>query len=97
MLLDWDNERSLHIWAFLKRRISRLYPTLVTVLVATTAYITLFNRSLLTNIKATLATNLTFVYNWFEIGHGQSYFDRAMGGESPFTHLWTLSLEANSI
>ncbi|MCY9807381.1 acyltransferase family protein [Lentilactobacillus senioris] len=92
MLLDWDNEQSLHIGAFLKRRISRLYPTLVTVLVATTAYITLFNRSLLTNIKATLATNLTFVYNWFEIGHGQSYFDRAMG-ESPFTHLWTLSLE----
>lgn len=92
MLLDWDNEHSLNIGSFLKRRITRLYPTLITVLVATTAYITLFNKSLLVNIKATLATNLTFVYNWFEIGHGQSYFDRAMG-ESPFTHLWTLSLE----
>ena len=92
MLLDWDNDHSLHIGSFLKRRITRLYPTLVTVLIATTAYITLFNRSLLVNIRATLATSLTFVYNWFEIGHGQSYFDRAMG-ESPFTHLWTLSLE----
>lgn len=92
MLLDWEKSKSLHTGSFLKRRILRLYPTLITVLVGTTAYITLFNRSLLTNIRATIATNLTFVYNWFEIGHGQSYFDRAMG-ESPFTHLWTLSLE----
>ncbi|PWF99346.1 acetyltransferase [Levilactobacillus bambusae] len=92
MLRDWNRDRSLHIGSFLKRRIFRLYPTLVAVLVATTAYITLFQRSLLTNIRATLGTNMAFIYNWFEIGHGQSYFDRAMG-ESPFTHLWTLSLE----
>lgn len=92
MILDWDKDRSLHIGSFIKRRISRLYPTLVTVLVGTTAYITLFERQLLTNIRGTILTNLTFVYNWFEINHGQSYFDRAMG-ESPFTHLWTLSLE----
>jgi len=61
-------------------------------LLATTTYITLFQRSLLTNIRSTVMTNLVYVYNWFEINHGQSYFDR-FSGESPFTHLWSLSIE----
>lgn len=78
---------------FYVRRFSRLYPVLVPMLVLTTAYITLFQRQLLHHIRATIITNILWVYNWWEIGHGQSYFDR-FGGESPFTHLWTLGVEA---
>ncbi|GEK28185.1 acyltransferase family protein [Furfurilactobacillus siliginis] len=77
---------------FYGRRLKRLYPALVTMLVVTSAYITLFARQLLGGLRAVILTNLTYVYNWFEIGHGQSYFDR-FNGESPFTHLWTLSIE----
>ena len=70
----------------------RLYPALVTMVLTTAAYITLSQRSLFVNLKAIIGTNLLYVYNWWEIGHGQSYFDR-FNGESPFTHLWSLSIE----
>ncbi|MBD5806989.1 acetyltransferase [Lactobacillus sp. 0.1XD8-4] len=78
---------------FYLKRFRRLYPTLVAMLVLTTAYITLFAHELLHNIRAVIITNLTWVYNWWEISHGQSYFDQ-FGGISPFTHLWTLGVEA---
>ena len=78
---------------FYLKRFRRLYPTLIAMLILTTAYITLFARELLHNIRAVIITNLTWVYNWWEISHGQSYFDQ-FGGVSPFTHLWTLGVEA---
>ena len=81
------------ILAFYKRRFKRLYPVLIAMLVLTTAYITLFARPLLHHIKAIVLTNLLWVYNWWEIKNGQSYFDQ-FGGISPFTHLWTLGVEA---
>lgn len=78
---------------FYFKRFRRLYPVLVAMLVLTTAYITLFAHELLHNIRMIVLTNLLWVYNWWEIGHGQSYFDQ-FGGVSPFTHLWTLGVEA---
>lgn len=92
LLQDILSRGHVRIWRFLGHRMRRLYPAFVTMLLGTTAYITLFQRSLLTNIRATVLTNLVYVYNWFEINHGQSYFDR-FNGESPFTHLWSLSIE----
>lgn len=92
LLKKWDYG-GIDLLNFYQRRFSRLYPVLVTMLVLTTAYITLFQRPLLHHIKAVIITNLLWVYNWWEIFNGQSYFDR-FGGESPFTHLWTLGVEA---
>lgn len=88
---EWDQNGSIKVLSFYKRRVKRLYPTLVVVLIATTAYMTLFARNLLENIRSIVWTNLLFVYNWWQIGNGQSYFDR-YNGESPFTHLWYLSV-----
>lgn len=86
-------EQRISIGHFYHKRFKRLYPVLIAMLVLTTAYITLFARELLHNIRMTILTNLLWVYNWWEIGHGQSYFDQ-FGGVSPFTHLWTLGVEA---
>lgn len=83
----------VNIGHFYYKRFRRLYPVLLAMLLMTTAYITLFARELLHNIRATLLTNIFWVYNWWEIKHGQSYFDQ-FGGASPFTHLWTLGVEA---
>ncbi|WP_412990145.1 acyltransferase family protein [Pediococcus siamensis] len=88
---EWDQNGSIKVLSFYKRRLKRIYPTLVTVLVASTAYMTVFAQDLLGHIKSIVWTNLLFVYNWWQIGHGQSYFDR-YNGESPFTHLWYLSV-----
>jgi len=92
LIQEYETHDRIDFKSFYVRRVKRLYPALVTMLLGTTAYITLFQRSLLLNIRGTVTTNLIYVYNWFEINHGQSYFDR-FNGESPFTHLWTLSIE----
>ncbi|USS90344.1 acyltransferase family protein [Fructilactobacillus carniphilus] len=79
-----------HFWY---KRLKRLYPTLIVMLFATAAYITFFQRNILANLWQSIVTNLAYVYNWFEILNGQSYFQKFAGSESPFTHLWTLSIE----
>ncbi len=89
---EWQQNRRIDIKGFYIRRMKRLYPALVTLVLVTTAYITLFARDLLTNIRAIIATNFLYVYNWFQVAHHESYFDK-FGTQSPFTHLWSLSIE----
>lgn len=93
-LLNQELEQNgqINIWAFYQRRIRRLYPGLVTMVIATAAYITVFQRNLLISLRTTMITNFCYVYNWFQIHQGQSYFDR-FSNQSPFTHLWSLSIE----
>lgn len=79
-----------HFW---QRRLKRLYPALITMLLVCCAYIVLFQRSLLANLHRIVLTNLLYVYNWWQIANGQSYFERFANNASPFTHLWTLSIE----
>lgn len=78
---------------FWKKRIRRLYPTLLAMLLGTSAYIFLFARNLLYQLWQVVLTNLIYVYNWWQIIHRQSYFQQFAGSQSPFTHLWTLSIE----
>ena len=92
LLQEWDEYGKIDVKAFYLRRIRRLYPALVTMVLTTAAYITVFQRNLLTNLKGTVISNFLYVYNWFQIAHHESYFDK-FGGESPFTHLWSLSIE----
>ncbi|UQS82761.1 acetyltransferase [Bombilactobacillus folatiphilus] len=75
------------------KRIRRLYPGLLLMLFSASAYITLFQQNLLKNLRSIFVTNVLNVYNFWQILHGQSYFDRFANNESPFTHLWTLSLQ----
>lgn len=90
---EWDQHQTIDLISFYRRRFRRLYPPLVGMLLVTVVYITLFSHQLLYQLRQVVVTNLLWVYNWWEIGHGQSYFDR-FSGESPFTHLWTLEVEA---
>lgn len=59
----------------------------------TSTYILLFQRQLLHNLYQIVLTNLLGVYNFWQILNGQSYFERFAQDESPFIHLWTLSIE----
>ncbi|BDR59240.1 acyltransferase family protein [Xylocopilactobacillus apicola] len=88
-------QRTHHIdyRAFFIRRAKRLYPALVTMLLASSSYILLFQRNLLAKLWQIVLTNLSYLYNWWQIFNGQSYFERFADNESPFTHLWTLSIE----
>lgn len=93
LLIEFDRNHRIDFKSFFIRRFKRLYPGLITVLFGTAAYITLFSQNLLHNLHMMVLTNLLYVYNWWQILNGQSYFARYANGESPFTHLWTLSIE----
>ncbi|KRM23812.1 acyltransferase family protein [Latilactobacillus graminis] len=93
LVQEWEQNQWINLKSFYVRRVKRLYPGLITMLFATGAYITLFKREMLHQLNQIIVTNLLYIYNWWQIGHGQSYFDRFANSESPFTHLWTLSIE----
>ena len=78
---------------FYLRRLKRLYPQMITLLWLCSSYILLFQRNLLPKLNQIVASNLLNVYNWWQIFNGQSYFERFAANESPFTHLWTMSIE----
>lgn len=78
---------------FYGKRIKRLYPGMLFVLLASSAYIVFFLKDLLYHLDQIFITNILNVYNWWQIFNGQSYFERFANNESPFTHLWTLSIE----
>lgn len=92
LMKEWHQTGRINLKSFYARRIKRLYPALVATVIGSGAYITIFQRSLLVHLRSVIWTNLLYVYNWWEIAHGQSYFDRFQG-ESPFIHLWTLSID----
>ena len=88
-----DYGGSFSLSNFYLRRIKRLYPGMLFVLLASGAYIVLFLKDLLYHLDQIFVTNVLNVYNWWQIFNGQSYFERFANNESPFTHLWTLSIE----
>lgn len=90
---QYDREGGIKLGQFFGKRIRRLYPALLTVLLGASAYIGLFARDLLVNLHKIVLSNLALVYNWWQIANGQSYFERFAHNESPFVHLWTLSIE----
>lgn len=78
---------------FYLKRAKKLYPQLIAVLWMSAAWIVLFQRNLLAKLGQIVVTNLLGIYNFWQILNGQSYFERFASNESPFTHLWTMSIE----
>lgn len=92
---EWEQNGKINIWQFYVRRMKRLYPGLVFLLITASAYITLFQRGLLNNLRGTVVSSLLYVNNWWQIKNGLSYFDR-FANESPFTHIWSLAVEGQN-
>lgn len=92
LIQEFDQSGTIARWGFYKRRLWRLYPALVGMLLVTSFVIILFVPDLLYHLRETVLTNLAYVYNFWAIDHGTSYFQQ-FGGQMPFTHLWSLSIE----
>lgn len=92
---EWEQNGKINIWQFYVRRMKRLYPGLAFLLITASAYITLFQRGLLNNLRGVVVSSLLYVNNWWQINNGLSYFDR-FANESPFTHIWSLAVEAQN-
>ena len=78
--------------SFWIRRIRRLFPAVVTVVVVTCALCTVFNHVTLTKMRPDILPSLLFFNNWWQILHNVSYFN-ALGDPSPLTHFWSLAIE----
>ena len=74
------------------RRIRRLVPAVVTVVVVTCALCTIFNHVMLTKMRPDILPSLLFFNNWWQIAQNVSYFN-ALGDPSPLTHFWSLAIE----
>lgn len=92
LIREIEQTGKLHIRAFYQKRVKRLLPSTLFMLVLVLAWITWFNRELLVNLKGTVISALLFVNNWWQIIQGDSYFDR-FTTPSPFVHLWSLAVE----
>lgn len=93
MLNSYDQTGTYNNRRFYLNRIKRLYPQLIAVLWISATYIFLFQRNLLAKLNQIVFANLLNVFNFWQINNGQSYFERFANNESPFTNLWTMSIE----
>lgn len=92
LLIEWDNTDTIDLPQFWLRRVRRLMPAIVLVIVCTAALCTLLDHSLLTKLRDDMWAALLWVTNWWYIFQDASYFD-ALGAPSPLTHFWSLAIE----
>ncbi len=74
------------------KRVVRIWPPMVLMIIVTVAACALFNHILLTKLRPDLLPSLLFANNLGAIIRGASYFDN-LGGTSPLTHLWYLGID----
>lgn len=92
LLSEWENRQKIKIKDFYFRRAKRIYPSLIVLFIVSGSVFAFISRKYLLNFKAIIASSILNVNNWWQIANGFSYFDR-FSNESPFTHLWSLSIE----
>jgi len=95
LLLDDTKEHQRvdlrHFWI---RRIRRLWPALIAMMLLTGLVVAVFYRGDLGRLRGDLAFGF-YGENWWHIAHGVSYVDiaAAAGRREPFQHLWSLAVE----
>ena len=92
LLTEHEGTGRIDLKGFWQRRLRRLIPAIVTVIVASAALCTLFNHVMLTKMRPDIIPSALFLNNWWQIFNQQSYFN-AVGDPSPLTHFWSLAIE----
>lgn len=82
----------IRLGRFWFRRIRRLFPPMLVVVVCTGAACALCNQTLFVKLKADILPALSWTQNWWYIFHQKSYFE-AVGNPSPLLHFWSLAIE----
>lgn len=87
----WDGRR-FKIITFYKKRISRIYPSLIFVVLITAEVLKILAPEVLNGIREEILSIFLGYNNIWQISQNASYFTR-ISNASPFTHLWSLSIE----
>jgi peptidoglycan/LPS O-acetylase OafA/YrhL len=82
----------LRLGDFWLRRARRLLPALFLMLAVVVAWVTLFDRSQLPELRGYVVAAAVYVSNWWNIIRHASYFSR-FGPPPPLDHLWSLAVE----
>ncbi len=77
---------------FWLRRVRRLFPAIVVVIVVVALLCALFNHPLLTKMRPDIPASLFWFQNWWYVFRDLSYFEN-LGDPSPLTHFWSLAIE----
>ncbi|AZZ61343.1 acetyltransferase [Oenococcus sp. UCMA 16435] len=93
ILNEFYERGRFQIKRFYSRRFWRLYPAFIVMIFLTTAILTVAFPEGLFGIRGSLLSNIFYVNNWYQIANSLSYF-AASAHWSVFTHLWSLSVEA---
>ncbi|MEV0050447.1 acyltransferase family protein [Saccharopolyspora shandongensis] len=88
----WQQKGGLDLTTFWVRRVRRLVPAVLVVLVVATAAATVVKPSLLSGVGGELLAAVTFTSNWWGVVSGASYFSQ-FGDQSLLLHLWSLAVE----
>lgn len=80
------------IIAYYRKRIARIYPSLLLVILVTIGTYSFFAPKVITAIRAEVMSVLLGYNNWWQIAQNSDYFTR-LTNQSPFTHLWFLGIE----
>lgn len=92
LLIEFDGTGKIDLPQFWMRRIRRLVPAIVLVIVGCAVLFTVFDHTLLTKMRPDVLPSLFFYNNWWQIFHDTSYFE-ALGSPSPLNHFWSLAIE----
>jgi len=91
LLAQW-NAGNLRLGDFWLRRARRLLPGLFLMMIVVTVWVSVTDRSELTDLRGQVLSASIYVNNWWQISQHVSYFAR-FGPPSPLNHLWSLAVE----
>lgn len=92
LIREWSTTKKINLPQFWLRRVRRLFPAIVFVLLGTIVLTGVFAPDMLTKLRNDIVAALLFFTNWWYIFQDVSYFE-TMGAPSPVTHFWSLAIE----
>ncbi|MFC9773811.1 acyltransferase family protein [Paenibacillus chitinolyticus] len=92
LLWELKTQRKISFLHFWIRRIRRLLPAMVSMLLVVALGLNLIDPSRMQTLRGDFLSSVFYVNNWYLIFHQVSYFE-SFGPPSPIGHLWSLSIE----
>ncbi|NQX58674.1 acyltransferase family protein [Paenibacillus qinlingensis] len=92
LLMQWQTTRRIDLKHFWKKRMLRLMPAMIFMLVIVGLWLLIIDRSRLMPLADEFISVLFYFNNWWLIFHHVSYFE-SFGPPSPIGHLWSLAIE----
>ena len=92
LLAEIDRTGQISVRDFYRRRVRRLLPAVVVLIVVTATASALIWHDQLATMRGGLLASMFYVTNWWLIGDHQSYFV-ASGRPPMLQHLWSLAIE----